>query len=91
MVDVINANMAAALLLVSVAVFVLAWLPAVARSCARPRAEELQCREVQVASGDGSESRGIAVAIAEAYLDALAGGSCEQLQQCLDRRALSNS
>jgi hypothetical protein len=91
MVDVINVNMAAALLLVSVAVFVLAWLPAVARSCARPRAEELQCREVPVASGDGSESRGIAVAIAEAYLDALAGGSCEQLQQCLDRRALSNS
>jgi hypothetical protein len=40
-----------------------------------------------VTSGEASGDPGIAVAIAEAYLDILSGGSHEQLQPCLGHPA----
>jgi hypothetical protein len=46
-----------------------------------------QRQEMQVRSGDTPIDEAIAVAIAEAYLNVLSGGSAEQLQQCLGRPA----
>jgi hypothetical protein len=39
------------------------------------------------ADSDVPANRGIAVALAEAYLDVLSGGSREELKQCVGRRA----
>jgi hypothetical protein len=49
--------------------------------------DELEYQEVRVTRGDRPTDQGIAVAIAEAYLNVLSGGSAEQLRQCLGRPA----
>jgi hypothetical protein len=49
--------------------------------------DALERQEMQVRSGDTPTDKRIAVAIAEAYLNVLSGGSVEQLRECLGRPA----
>jgi hypothetical protein len=53
----------------------------------KPQRQEVQVRSGDVPAGQIPAGQAIAVAIAEAYLNVLSGGSPEQLRQCLSRPA----